>query len=77
MFELTDLVRQVPPWALWGEVGVGWIGLVAVVERLRMGRTPLLLTLFGASCLAFGAGGLALQALDPAIRAPVSRHAAP
>jgi hypothetical protein len=74
--DLTDIVRQVPPWALWLELGLGWMGMLAVLERLRMGRAPVLLTLLGASCMAFGACGLALRLIDPTMQSPLERHAA-
>jgi hypothetical protein len=69
--DLADLVRQVPPWALWLEVGLGWMGLLAVIERLRQGRTPVVLAFLGASCLAFGCCGLVLRVLGPSAHSPI------
>ena len=74
--ELADLVRQVPPWALWLEMGLGWIGLLAVAERVHQGRTPVPLTALVAACVAFGGCGLLLRAVDPAFTRPDQSSAA-
>ncbi|MEZ4236240.1 MAG: hypothetical protein R3F59_08770 [Myxococcota bacterium] len=41
-----------------------------------MGRTPVFQALLGASCLSFGACGLALWLLEPQVRSPLARPVA-
>lgn len=58
---LDAVVRVVPPWALWTEVAIGLVGLVAAYEQLRIRRTPVGLVVLGTGCLVYGALGLAVR----------------
>lgn len=61
MDHLCAVVRVVPTWALWTEVAIGLVGLVAAYEQARIRRKPIGLVVLGAGCLAYGMLGLTVR----------------